>query len=65
MSSDIDPTRFSEHPVSNGGFSDIYRGQLPNGALVALKSLRISVNNLIQDPKHLKVSWANDVLSLL
>ncbi|KAG8738410.1 hypothetical protein FRC11_001409, partial [Ceratobasidium sp. 423] len=45
---------FADHPVSQGGFSDVYRGRLSDGTLVAVKSLRISISNLSQDSKHLK-----------
>ncbi|CAE6453901.1 unnamed protein product [Rhizoctonia solani] len=47
-------TSFAEYPVSHGGFSDIYRGQLLNGTSVAVKALRVSVDSISQNPKHLK-----------
>lgn len=45
---------FGEYPVSHGGFSDIYRGLLLNGTQVAVKALRVSVDSMSKDPKHLK-----------
>jgi hypothetical protein len=47
---------FSDFPVSNGGFSDIYLGRLADGTQVAVKALRISANNISQNPRHLKAS---------
>ncbi|CAE6399768.1 unnamed protein product [Rhizoctonia solani] len=54
VSQDLELDTFDEHPISNGGCSDIYRGTMSNGTLVAMKSLRISMNSFIQDSKHLK-----------
>ncbi|CAE6463150.1 unnamed protein product [Rhizoctonia solani] len=36
---------FSTHPVSTGGFGDIYLGKLENGTPVAIKVARYSANN--------------------
>ncbi|CAE6417364.1 unnamed protein product [Rhizoctonia solani] len=54
LSTTLKASTFSEHPVSHGGFSDIYCGNLWDGSRVAVKSLRISLESLNQDPKHLK-----------
>ncbi|CAE6376325.1 unnamed protein product [Rhizoctonia solani] len=54
LANDVDHSTFSEHPISNGGFSDIYQGCLRNKTKVAIKALRISANALTAKPKHLK-----------
>ncbi|KAF8718912.1 kinase-like protein, partial [Rhizoctonia solani] len=54
LANDVDHTTFGEHPTSNGGFSDVYRGYLHNKAKVAIKVLRISAEALATEPKHLK-----------
>ncbi|CAE7092110.1 unnamed protein product [Rhizoctonia solani] len=54
LTSGLDLSSFAEYPVSHGGFSDVYRGQLSNGPSVAVKALRVSIDNITQDPKHLK-----------
>ncbi|KAH7322159.1 hypothetical protein B0J17DRAFT_684474 [Rhizoctonia solani] len=46
---------YGEHPVSYGGFSDIYRGNLAAGNNVAIKALRIGSDSF-GDSKHLKVT---------
>jgi hypothetical protein len=58
LSGSIDLSSFGEYPISNGGFSDVYRGHLVDGTRVALKLLRISAHSLGQYPKHLKVNQA-------
>ncbi|CAE6478354.1 unnamed protein product [Rhizoctonia solani] len=65
---------YGEHPVSYGGFSDIYRGNLVTGNDVAIKALRIGSDSF-GDSKHLKraarelYTWSNckhpNVLQLL
>ncbi|KAL5638037.1 hypothetical protein ACGC1H_002340 [Rhizoctonia solani] len=50
----VDPTTFSEHPVSHGGFSDIYCGRLLNDSRVAIKTLRVSIGSIAENPKHFK-----------
>ncbi|KAH7322186.1 kinase-like domain-containing protein [Rhizoctonia solani] len=45
---------FSEYPAFHGGFSDIYQDLLLNGTQVAVKALRVSVESISQDLKHLK-----------
>ncbi|CAE7104829.1 unnamed protein product [Rhizoctonia solani] len=45
---------FSQHPVSHGGFSDVYRGHLLNTTQVAVKALRVSIQSIAENPKHLK-----------
>ncbi|KAG8733305.1 Adaptor for signal transduction [Ceratobasidium sp. 423] len=54
LTGELDLSSFGEHPASHGGLSDIYRGLLLNGTRVAVKALRVSVESLSQDPKHLK-----------
>ncbi|CAE6408134.1 unnamed protein product [Rhizoctonia solani] len=51
LTNNIDHAKFAEHPVSHGGFSDIYRGRLFDNKQVAIKTLRISLS---ENPKHLK-----------
>ncbi|KAG9125512.1 hypothetical protein FRC07_007294 [Ceratobasidium sp. 392] len=50
----LDQISCSEFPISNGGFGDIYRGKLKNGAQIAIKTLRIHVNCVNDDQKSLK-----------
>ncbi|CAE6514133.1 unnamed protein product [Rhizoctonia solani] len=45
---------FSQHPVSHGGFSDVYCGRLLNATQVAVKALRVSIQSIAENPKHLK-----------
>ncbi|CAE6434950.1 unnamed protein product [Rhizoctonia solani] len=52
----VDYATFSEHPVSHGGFSDIYCGYLLDQTQVAIKVLRISMSSITGDPKHFKAS---------
>ncbi|CUA67207.1 Serine/threonine-protein kinase SKM1 [Rhizoctonia solani] len=54
LTDSVDLATFSEYPVSNGGFSDVYRGYLKDRTQVAIKALRVSASSLSQDPKHLK-----------
>ncbi|CUA76262.1 hypothetical protein RSOLAG22IIIB_12174 [Rhizoctonia solani] len=51
LTNNIDHAKFAEHPVSHGGFSDIYRGRLFDNKQVAIKTLRISLS---ENAKHLK-----------
>ncbi|CAE7132278.1 unnamed protein product [Rhizoctonia solani] len=41
ITSDIDASRCTEYPVSNGGFGNIYKGELRDGTETAVKCLRI------------------------
>ncbi|CAE6479600.1 unnamed protein product, partial [Rhizoctonia solani] len=54
LSTAIKASTFGEYPISHGGCSDIYRGQLQDGSRVAIKLLRISLESLNENPKHLK-----------
>ncbi|CAE6435005.1 unnamed protein product [Rhizoctonia solani] len=54
LTTHVDHTTFGEHPISHGGFSDIYRGYLMNNTYVAIKTLRMSTSILTEDSKHLK-----------
>ncbi|CAE6399658.1 unnamed protein product [Rhizoctonia solani] len=59
LSGELDLASFGEYPVSHGGLSDIYRGELLDGARVAVKVLRVSIDNISREPKHLKVGSVN------
>ncbi|CAE6480943.1 unnamed protein product [Rhizoctonia solani] len=50
----LETCQLSQHPVSNGGFGDIYRGTLPNGQQVGLKCLRLQVGASEDDKRHLR-----------
>ncbi|CUA74286.1 Tyrosine-protein kinase receptor torso [Rhizoctonia solani] len=52
----VDTATFGDHPISHGGFSDVYCGRLLSGTQVAIKALRISASDITQNPKHLKAS---------
>ncbi|KDN45860.1 hypothetical protein RSAG8_04693, partial [Rhizoctonia solani AG-8 WAC10335] len=54
LSGELDLSSFGEYPVSHGGLSDIYRGQLLDGGGVAVKVLRVSADSISQGSKHLK-----------
>ncbi|CAE6495549.1 unnamed protein product [Rhizoctonia solani] len=54
LTGELDLSSFGENPVAHGGFSDIYRGLLLDGTRVAAKALRISVESISRDSKHLK-----------
>ncbi|KAG8680062.1 hypothetical protein FRC11_002975, partial [Ceratobasidium sp. 423] len=54
LTDELDVPSFGEYPVSHGGLSDIYRGQLLDGAKVAVKVLRVSVDSVSQGSNHLK-----------
>jgi hypothetical protein len=41
ITDDVDASLFTQYPVSNGGFGDIYEGILRDGTKAALKCLRI------------------------
>ncbi|CUA71091.1 Tyrosine-protein kinase SPK-1 [Girardia tigrina] [Rhizoctonia solani] len=45
LTSTINPSTFDEHPISYGGFGDVYRGRLVDETLIAVKILRIPTNN--------------------
>ncbi|KDN49836.1 hypothetical protein RSAG8_01902, partial [Rhizoctonia solani AG-8 WAC10335] len=40
LSSSLDVTFSSEHPVANGGLGDVFKGQLIDGTSVAIKTIR-------------------------
>ncbi|CAE7201382.1 unnamed protein product [Rhizoctonia solani] len=50
----LETCQISQHPVSNGGFGDIYRGTLPNRQQVGLKCLRLQVGPSEDDQRHLR-----------
>ncbi|KAG8705365.1 hypothetical protein FRC08_001704 [Ceratobasidium sp. 394] len=41
MTADLDSSSCSEYPIANGGFGDVYRGQLGKGKRVAIKCMRV------------------------
>ncbi|KDN33753.1 hypothetical protein RSAG8_13151, partial [Rhizoctonia solani AG-8 WAC10335] len=49
----IDRDSFSNHPFSGGAFGDVYRGSLLGGLRIALKTPRISLNVLEENPDYL------------
>ncbi|KAG8686276.1 hypothetical protein FRC08_012648, partial [Ceratobasidium sp. 394] len=46
---DLDLSTCSEYPIANGGFGDIYRGQLTNGTRVAIKCTRIIAGSVANE----------------
>ncbi|KAG8733306.1 cytoskeletal protein binding protein [Ceratobasidium sp. 423] len=60
LSSAINHVTFGEHPVAHGGFSDVYRGQLSDGAIVAAKVLRDPFDNSDRG-KHLKRYFGDEL----
>ncbi|CAE6495559.1 unnamed protein product [Rhizoctonia solani] len=54
LTGELDFSSFGENPVTHGGFSDIYRGLLLDSTRVAVKALRVSVESISRNPKHLK-----------
>ncbi|CAE6517443.1 unnamed protein product [Rhizoctonia solani] len=50
----LDHSTFGQHPISHGGFSDVYCGHLLDATQVAVKALRISIQSIAENPKHLK-----------
>ncbi|KAG8692212.1 hypothetical protein FRC08_009934 [Ceratobasidium sp. 394] len=50
----LDQTSYSKYPVSTGGFGDVYTGRLRDGRLVAIKTMRLRVNNSQESQKSLK-----------
>ncbi|CAE6495540.1 unnamed protein product [Rhizoctonia solani] len=58
----INFSTFDEHPVSYGEFGDVYRGLLADETLIAVKILRIPMNNMPGVSEHLK-NAARELLS--
>ncbi|CUA69951.1 hypothetical protein RSOLAG22IIIB_08794 [Rhizoctonia solani] len=51
----LDLSTFNECPVSQGGFSDVFRGRMLGGQVVAVKALRMSTEDIDgPDTKHFK-----------
>lgn len=50
----LDLASCNAHPISAGGFGDVYGGQLHDGTQVAIKTMRIQVNSH-EDQSPLKV----------
>ncbi|KAG8705366.1 hypothetical protein FRC08_001705 [Ceratobasidium sp. 394] len=41
ITADLNLSSCSEYPIANGGFGEVYRGQLGNGTRVAIKCMRV------------------------
>ncbi|KAG9103164.1 hypothetical protein FRC07_010072, partial [Ceratobasidium sp. 392] len=54
VTKDLDPSSCSEHPVSSGGFGDVYQGRLKDGLCVAIKCIRFLSHSDDDQHKHLK-----------
>ncbi|KAG8701683.1 hypothetical protein FRC09_005196 [Ceratobasidium sp. 395] len=54
LTDQLDLIACSTHPVSSGGFGDIYRCKLKDNMDVAIKTLRLYVDSSEQSQKHLK-----------
>ncbi|KAG8733307.1 hypothetical protein FRC11_007279 [Ceratobasidium sp. 423] len=54
LSHNLNLSSFGDYPVFHGGISDIYRGQLSDGATIAVKVLRVSIDSIALGSKHLK-----------
>ncbi|KAG8713021.1 hypothetical protein FRC09_019214 [Ceratobasidium sp. 395] len=54
LTNQIDLTTCSAHPISFGGFGDIYRCKLKDDMDVAIKTIRLYVDSSEQSQKHLK-----------
>ncbi|CUA76956.1 Nephrocystin-3 [Xenopus laevis] [Rhizoctonia solani] len=52
----INDTSFGDNPIACGGFSDIYRGRLLDGTLVAMKVVRNPTNYLTPGSEHLMLN---------
>lgn len=48
-------SKSSEHPLSRGGFGDVYQGALQDGRPVSLKLLRLHLDSTTIVKKQLKV----------
>ncbi|KAG8773670.1 hypothetical protein FRC12_002387 [Ceratobasidium sp. 428] len=54
MTNELDMATCSEHPISSGGFGDIYRCRLKDGTHVAIKTIRKYTDSSEQNQKILK-----------
>ncbi|KAH7322190.1 kinase-like domain-containing protein [Rhizoctonia solani] len=54
LSNRLNIASFGDYPIFQGGFSDVYRGQLLDGITVAVKVLRVSIDTITLGSKHLK-----------
>ncbi|KAG8735222.1 hypothetical protein FRC10_010837 [Ceratobasidium sp. 414] len=52
LSDQLDEASCSKHPVSNGGYGDIYRAKLKDGTEVAIKTMRLLLD--AEGQKHIK-----------
>jgi hypothetical protein len=55
LTEQLDFSTFDDYPTSHGGLSDIFHGYLSTGQRIAVKVLRISMENY-ENSKHLKVN---------
>ena len=51
----VDWDSFNTIPLSTGGFGDVYHGKLLSGLRVAVKTPRVSLNILEDNPDYLQV----------
>jgi hypothetical protein len=58
MTEKLDLEACGRHPISGGGFGDIYRGTLIGGARVAIKCARLYLQQDDEGHKVLKVGRA-------
>ncbi|KAG8764932.1 hypothetical protein FRC12_007798 [Ceratobasidium sp. 428] len=54
MTKQLDLKTCSEHPISSGGFGDVYRGRLKGGTQIAIKTIRLYDSPSEQNRKALK-----------
>ncbi|KAG8790431.1 hypothetical protein FRC12_011859 [Ceratobasidium sp. 428] len=45
LTDDLDPSSISTQPVSHGGYGSVYLGKLRDGRQVAIKALRVPIND--------------------
>jgi hypothetical protein len=56
VTAQLDLSKSSKYPLSQGGFGDVYRGALRDGSLVSLKCLRLRMDVTEIAKKQLKAS---------
>ncbi|QRV85566.1 Tyrosine kinase family catalytic domain protein [Ceratobasidium sp. AG-Ba] len=54
LTNELDLDTCGDHPISSGGFGDIYRCKLISGTDVAIKTIRFIIDSVDQNRKHLK-----------
>lgn len=55
LSNHLNISRCASLPFSRGGFGDVYKGSLRDGTVVALKCIKITVDQRDEEQKALKV----------